>query len=534
MQYGIERAAHVPARRRVFAMLRICAYIGFLAATAGTLTGCAQPATTARATPRSGEGGVLLKIGDNVASRGHGITVRRIPDASSPSHTCYELHVSTRGEIAGLYMGGALPPGNYEFPTIGASTFSVGECNQTFLAETHESGFGKFNVAPGKLTFLGTLERTTGPNTLFAMMVPMPSSASSDPAEIVREMFPDLHGLALDPAQGWVDGSMPAHLADVQKHALERSYGLFGPSETADGTWIFGTRTGMVRALVPGQRHATLHDTGRRVTLTSTAVLPDGSWLVGGEESTLMRSSDQGHTWQSIRGDLPFALIEHVASVGNDVMLTLVDGKDVSIYRGRTDGTTWQKLATFQTEQSFWTNIPGAGPQTAITGDDYFVSLPSTRLAVYHMAAGTSEVRNLPGTVTAFKVSGDGVLRCRCQDILTPAPFESHDQGKSWQASTFGRGSAFPSMYDAARGVIVLQASASDNPTFAFTTDGGRNWQSTSPSFRAGTNLFHSRDPQTAYASDGAGMLLVTNDGGKHWNIALDMEISPDGDTLHW
>jgi hypothetical protein len=498
------------------------------------LSGCVQTPTRARIAPRDTDGGVLLKISENLPIStgmiywGDSVTVRRMPDAADSSSTCYALHLGLRGEAAGTFLGGALPPGTYEFPTIGATKQSIGACNQRDLLKTNESRFGKFAVTAGKLTYLGVLEHTGGNELYKSYMIPMLASGSVNLAEILHVDFPELERLDIHDPQGWLSHSLPAGQDSASRFAIANSYGLFDPSQTLDGTWIFGSRTGVVRTWSRGQSRAELHDTGRRVSLLATAVLPDGSWLAGGEESTLLRSRDKGASWESVRGNLPFGLIGHVVPLGQDILLTLIDGKEVFVYRGDIESGRWRKLASFQGEFAFWTGLKGTLPQSFLVGDTYLTTLPSKQLAIYRLSTGASEIRSLPGSISEFDAGKDGVLRCICVATIAINPYESHDMGKTWQSSTFSRFMALPAMTDATHGVTWYKSGAFDKPSMAYTED-GQTWKPTLAAPARLRHFFFSRDHKTVYASNEGGLVWASEDNGKHWDSVLHLPL-PAGD----
>jgi len=500
----------------------------------GMLSGCVEEPSRSHKVPVGTDGGVLLKITDNLRTFlhwGDSFTVRRMPDAASADETCYSLRFGTRGEIAGVYLGGALPPGTYQFPRIGADQESVGPCNGRDWLKTNSSGFAKFTVLAGKLTYLGVLARTGGEELHVSYLIPLKPDSQVDVGEIARAEFPDLAALDREGPQGWVAATLPYDRQAVERYALAHAYGLIDPNETSNGTWIFGTRVGMVRTWAPGQSKPVLHDTGRRVAFEATAVLPDGSWLVGGEESTLLRSADAGHTWQSVRGDLPFGLVEHIQPLGQDVFLTLVDGKDVFIYRGRVDAARWQKIASFHAEFAIWTGMRGVEPQSFLVNNKYYITtLPSKRLGVVDVTTGVTDVRDLPGGLASFNVSRDGVLRCRCTATIALNPYESHDLGKTWQSSTFSRYMELPGMADATHGVTLYRSGAFADPGLAYTED-GQHWNQVADAPFTLRLFFFSRDGKTAYASDGAGVIRVSRDGGKQWWTVVSIPL-PIGESV--
>lgn len=504
-------------------------------AAALALAGCVQAPTRVRTQPLDSDGAVLLKIGENLPAgtgRLDTVTVRRLPDAASKDATCYDLQTSLRGLSAGTFLAGALPPGTYEFPTIGAQHPSIGACNGRVLLAKAGSQFGKFTVERGKLTYLGALERTGGMRYHSSLMVPVGPVTPQGPDEVLREAFPNLARFAGTPPLGWIENTLPAP-EKAFRYGLTNSFGLFDPSQAPDGTWIFGSRAGVVRSWKAGWDRAIRHNTGYRVALMTTAVLPDGQWLVGGEQSTLLLSADQGVTWKSVRGNLPFGAISKVVPVGNEQILTLLDGKNVSIYRGDAHAATWRKVAGYTTEFAFWTGMPGVAPQSFLVGDAYVTSLPSRHLGIYNLATGAVETRDLPGSVQVFGAGKDGVLRCRCAATIAVNPYASTDLGKTWTSSSFSRYMALPGMADASHGVAWYKQGLFSDPVMAYTKDGGATWVQTGPAPNGLSHIFYSRDGKTVFASNEADVIWSSDDNGATWKSALSVPLPPGDMVLY-
>lgn len=496
------------------------------------LTGCVEQPTRARLKPKSDDGAVLLRVAENLPGTfvyGDNVTVRRIPDAVDTSATCYVLHIGLKGLSTSTFLAGALPAGTYDFPTIGADKQSIGACNHRDLLKTHASAFGKFKVVPGRLTYLGVIERTGGNKQHRNLMIPVLDTATENLGEILREVFPELAHFDTRTPLGWITSSLPPGLSQADAYALAYAYGLFSPAQTTDGSWIFGSRIGVIRSWRPGQAGTLLHDTGRRVALGTLAVLPDGTWLAGGEESTLLASNDDGRTWQSRRGDLPYGLIVDIAPVDKDVLLTLVAGKEVLIYRGQISARHWHEVASYQTEFSIWTGFAGVAPQSWLVGDTYVTTLPSRHLGLYRLANGTSETLDLPGSVQVFSVSNDHVLRCRCTATLAVNPYESDDLGKTWKSSTFSRYAALPGMADSTHGVTLYKDGLFKPSFMSYTSDSGRTWQMGTGGSADLRHFFYSRDLKTVYASNDSDAVWISHDGGRHWHYALAI-VLPAGD----
>lgn len=498
------------------------------------LAGCVEEPTRTHIAPRGNEGAVLFKMSENrpvgaaYARFGDSIAVRRVPDAADSSAECFMLRTSMRGLAESTFLGAALPPGTYEFPTIGAGEgVSEGACNGRVMLDKKASRFGKFVVQTGKLTYLGTWERSGGDEMERSLIIPMKDGGSAGIDEVLAEVFPDLAKFAGESTLGWVDGTLPPQLDGANRYALRNSFGLSDPVEEPDGTMLFGSRTGVVRTWKPGDAKAAMYDTGRRVVLKATAVLTDGSWLVGGEQSTLLLSSDRGASWRSVRGNLPYGLIVKAASTDKGVLLTLVDGDDVYVYRGQVEAAQWQRIASYKKEFAFWTGLPGVPVQSFLVSGKYLTLLPSKQMAVIDLATGISESHKLPGGLVSFMVGQDQVLRCICVATIATNPYHSVDFGKTWSSSPIDRFYSLPAMRDASTGVVWAREQ------FAYTRDGGQTWiKGVSPGFML-KHMFYAADGRLAFATNDVDEIWSSEDNGQHWRRRLRLPL-PLGDRSRW
>lgn len=498
--------------------------IGFLL----TLSGCVEEPTRTHVAPRGNEGAVLFKISENrpvgvgYANFGGSLAVRRVPDATDASQECFQLRTSMRGLAESTFMGAALPPGTYEFPTIGSGdAISEGACNARVLLNKTPSQFAKFVIEPGKLTYLGAWERSGGDKAGRTLMVPMKEDRPAGIDEVLGEVFPDLAKFAGESTLGWVDSTLPRELDNANRYALSASFGLLDPAEGPDGTMIFGSRAGIVRAWKPGERRAAMYDTGRRVVLKAMAIRADGSWLAGGEQSTLLFSPDRGATWRSVRGDLPYGLIIKVVDTAKGILLTLVDGDDVYVYRGDPAAAQWRRIAAYRKERAFWTGVPGVQAQSFLVGSRYVTLLPSKQVAVLDVATERSELRKLPGGVAVFTAGRDEILRCICVATIATNPYYSTDFGKTWVSSPMDRFYSLPAMRDAKNGVVWARGQ------FGYTRDGAQTWATgNSPGIML-QHMFYAADGSHAYATNDVDQIWRSGDDGMSWQRVLTIPLPP-------
>lgn len=495
------------------------------------LAGCMQQPVRADYVAAPGDGAVIFKLTQNLENRlglvSYGvpnIAVKRLEaNGKSP---CYRLTANTLGMLHSAVFGGALPPGIYEFPTVGAGTGIGGPCGTT----DSPSKFARFMVEAGKLSFLGTIEITASNDRHRTFITPEPAPNLLRARVLVDNEFPDLSRFSQAVIVGWVPASMPPGLDAARQFAVENSFGLLDPSETSDGRYIFGSRAGVIREWAPGESRPIIHDTGVRTSLELTTILPDGHWLVGGEGSALLASADHGQTWTSVSSNLPFGAIVGLNSARSGIVyVTLFRGDTVSVFSGRPGLSPWRKIASYTTTFNHWTSIAGVLPRTDMIEGKLVTLVPSRQIAILDPATGKSVIRNLPGSAQVFSVSADGVLHCRCNKVLAVNPYESHDFGQTWISSAASRWMMMPAMRDARHGVAWVGAMMGKRG-MVYTNDGGATWTpSTETPDLSLQNTFYSNDGKRAFATNGVNQLWESDDDGRSWHEVMHLSL-PTGE----
>lgn len=491
------------------------------------LAGCMQQPVRPDHVAAPGDGAVIFKLTQNLENR-LGIVSYGVPNIAvkrlevDGKSTCYQLTASTLGMLHSAVFGGALPPGTYEFPTVGAGTGFGGPCG----AADSPSKFARFKVEANKLSFLGTIEVTASNDRHRTFITPEPTPDLRRVPVLVENEFPDLSRFAQAAIVGWIPASMPPGLDTARQFAVENSFGLLDPSETSGGGYIFGSRAGVIREWKPGESQPSVHDTGVRTSLESTATLPDGRWLVGGEGSVLLTSADHGRTWTSVSSNLPFGAIVGLNSDPSGVVyVTLFDNDTISVFSGRPSASPWTKIASYTTTFNHWTSIPGVLPRTDMVEGKLVTLVPSRQVAILDPATDKSMIRDLPGAAQVFTVSADGVLRCRCNKVLAVNPYESHDFGQTWARSAASRWMMMPAMRDARHGVAWVGAMMSKQG-MVYTDDGGATWTlSTETPDLSLQNVFYSKDERHVFATNGVNQLWESDDDGHSWREVMHLAL---------
>jgi hypothetical protein len=132
-------------------------------------------------------------------------------------------------------------------------------------------------------------------------------------------------------------------------------------------------------------------------------------------------------------------------------------------------------------EFATWTGVPGTQPVLQVQGHTLALTLPSKRGVFLDLDSGQTHEIALPGSLTAFSYTRDGVMRCVCLRLTINA-WESRDLGKTWVDSPLGRFAEMPVFRDAQTGFSFRAPPFSAKKSGVLTShDGGRNW-SLSPS----------------------------------------------------
>lgn len=502
-------------------VLRACARIVLAVAFCGVaiLGGCTSVPSRSPIAPRDADGAVFFKVTDNYALEAWELpsaflAVRRVADAASPATPCYWLRPGRRGLAGSTFLAGALPPGTYEFPNLGLPGEKLGSgCDH------HGPASARFSVARGRLTYLGvwTQEKASGNQQAIAVV---DDGERAHLEQSVPGEFPELARLVGQPPLGFLTPKSADQNEKIMQQIVRRGFDTDARAENASGTWFYGTRTGAVRRWREGENAAPAVDTGYRVSIEAIAVLSDSSVLAGGEQSTLLLSQDQGATWTTLDVPLPYGVIFGLAVYRNDVVLALLDKDDVHIYRSDASLASWNEVAGFHTEFAFFSGVPNIRPAAFVSGSSLVISLPSRHMAIYDMATGASATRDLPGAIQLFGMSGDGALHCKCAPVIITNPYESHDLGKTWAASTHDRYSLIPAMRDHTTGMVWTKDGIDR------TRDGGHTWARVSRPSGAPVSLFYSQDGKQAFATDGVSMWQSANDGGT-WTRAFMPGMGP-------
>lgn len=428
-----------------------------------------------------GQGAVLFQLSDNFPAVIPGALIPQISvtPAGSDGKTLFFLEGSSRGFRTTRSYLGALPPGRYRFVDFQAVNCKILCAGPTLPAPTD---MPEFEINAGRIRYLGTIGLAmvseTGSSNPYAFRSYWSWTHTPGAAEAKHMLgaYPETSAFASSLDSGWAgnEGST-AEMNRIQMKA--RSYGMLGATDYGEDGFYFSSHNGMIKRYRPGGALEFL-DTGHDLMVTSVRELPGGHVFTTGEASMLRYSADGGMTWTDRSEGLPFGLAANAVVVGDDeVAFTLQKNETVSLYHGKASQGSWRKLADFPLVFATWTGLPGAQPELFHHDGTLVLTLPSRKIAVIDLATGTSTLRDLPGSISMAKLSGDGVLRCACAKSIAINPYESRDYGQTWTPAAFNRFLGLPAFHDALNGFSYQGAPFSAKKSgLSFTRDGGKTW----------------------------------------------------------
>jgi hypothetical protein len=479
------------------------------------LTGCATPAMYRPAKVQDpGDGAVVMRVLPNMDGpvgtlfkTWATLTLARTSSSPAEHEMTFLLRPTLDATSRTAFYAAGLPPGDYRFE--GFSSERCGAvCVQTSASVS--PGFSHFQVESGRLTDLGVILLSLAPGgSGETQMVHDMASDHPETAEIVRELVPDLSGLTRDAPLSWKPASVSAEMEKLRAHSIAHNLGFASPQPIDGGGFIYGTAYGFLVSFMPGHSPSA-HYVGFRSSIETVLVTSDGDWLVGGELGLLSSSKDRGHTWQNIRGSIPFGFVVNLSQWHNQVIATTLRGKDVYIHAAAPGGAPWRQLAHYQLD------VTGQSVQSSLMGDGLVTTLPSSKVAFLDMSTGQSEIRSAPGWINAFSASADGVLRCLCTPAIATNPYESADLGKTWKSSNASRFMRLPTFRDAKHGV-AFKAPVLAQAKMVYTEDGGTTWIDGIDAPVGVHPVFYSRDGSVAYLGTAYGAFWASHDDGKTW-----------------
>lgn len=491
------------------------------------LAGLAAAADTPDAAPANG--GMIVRVLSNTATASRlfknwgELYVARIEDEAAGKSNVFKLGAGVDGASHTAVFASELPAGHYRLTRLSSQACGwLSPCSWSWIEMN--PGFSSFEVRAGQLTDLGVLLQSPGRRLRTVSLLHQVDPPHDLAPALVQHVAPKLVGLLGQPVLGWDASKVPAGMDDAFAQAVDVSYGVVSPSATSDG-FIAGSMNGAVREWRANGTWTT-HDTGVRVAVESV-LAADGQWLAGGEFGTILRSTDGGANWSSLRGDLPYGLVGDLALWHGQVIATLLHGKTVAIEALRPDAAGaahWVALAEYALKiDGYWASLTGDRPRSFLAGDRLVTSLPVDHVAVLDLASGRADVRECPSDINWVTASPDGAIHLRTQGTwLGMAGYESLDQAATWKKiddqglmkppaiRADGHGVGF-------RGGFTVLAGKVQDGKFVTTDNGGASWTAGDKTTELFREFRYSPDGKTAFGITADGNVWRSEDDGHHW-----------------
>src|SRR5690606_5224434 len=131
----------------------------------------------------------------------------------------------------------------------------------------------------------------------------------------------------------------------------------------APGKFIYGSSNGVIYEWSFGKK-LNRFDIGNRISIDAVLVTKSGHWVAGGEFGVLKVSSDEGKTWSSIRGNLPFSSILDIHEWQSEIIVTSLMGNTIYISVSKENLGNWVVLQQYTMDLSDFWDVPGVRPQS--------------------------------------------------------------------------------------------------------------------------------------------------------------------------
>jgi photosystem II stability/assembly factor-like uncharacterized protein len=515
----------------LFSSLRIRAGQAFrsllLVMASVALVGCATPTASGVSSERpsqqftQGQGGVAFRL--TVSGVGispffafwHQTVLTQVEGTKKGEK--FVVPMSDLGAAGSATYFGALPEGRYEI-----SSFSSEQCGYLCISASLKTTAKpiRFDVAAGRITYLGSLmyERTDDKSA--QLMVSGTSPADQDNFRAwLGSYFPTIAAMPV------ADLGAGGEVRPVEfKGAQDRAAGLLNPAVLSNGDVLFTTLSGSLKRHSPSGGLVTVN-TGSASRLNAVLALSDRHWVAAGDFGEARSTQDAGATWHDLKLNLPYGAIVGLYPAANGETIAVLDQKPtLALYTGSLATNTWTPRMRRDYKHDLWKGgISRPAIQFVASTGKLLVALPggpSFVLDTKTMAASDFE---LPGGAMNVGLSGDDVLRCRCNKSgLWVSTWESRDLGKTWQDSPLDRSLPLPVFKDRRVGMNTALFDIQK------TVDGGARWKTVLPQkaqywpflfLPYNLNFIYLQD-RRVLATDSMYALLVSDDDGDTWKPA--------------
>lgn len=414
---------------------------------------------------------------------------------------------------------GALPPGQYEFASLGDSA-----TNKILRLHGAAALLGAFPVEAGKPADLGRLIVTpVNSKVIFGRSARVTSNMA------LLERFAPAHApLFARGASGWGR----ARLADdqVEEYALQRPVGAECATELESGAVVAASRLGTVLQRSKEGHWGALRGPGIDSLLCVTAAdMPDAELLAVGEFGNLLRKPPQEDRLVPVAtGDLPAGNLLRIA--GNRKAgwhVALQNGNDVTVYHTADLASgKWTARGSVDVGFDMWNGPNGFWMWGDARGMGYTGSKGPLHLLDY--ASGAWSERDTPGRdrLTALSVDpagGIGVLTSPGGGFggVFAGVWISNDAARTWQPVEAPFKVKISPVQRAWDGSMYMAGGVFGTAELQVSKDGGKTW-ALATKYELGRQLLPLRSGELIDFNAGQwGIFSIehSRDGGKTWRI---------------
>ncbi|HVR07286.1 MAG TPA: hypothetical protein VMW75_04510, partial [Thermoanaerobaculia bacterium] len=322
--------------------------------------------------------------------------------------------------------------------------------------------------------------------------------------------------LGATPSLRW--GALPLRGSGVMSLALTAGgEGIVWACTAGDGVWrsLDRGRSWTQQALTPLD--------GYRAVVTDPL---DPYWVYAYGSAGVAKSEDGGATWRSTYTS-PVQALAVSASIFGGVYLA---GPDLGLGHGgviqrSSDGVTWSPVSSLPPPLDGpyqLTVFPGSNMDVYATATSFHVD--ASPVLVQSSDGGTTwtGLGPAPGLLTDLQIDAHDTFYAAVQGDLV---VRSRDFGASWEPANSGLPSDVAAGHlalDRSTGALFVTTSAIEPPQSAriwTSADGGASWSLALE--RDGVRIVAlAADYGTVYASSDQASLLISGDGGAHWQVA--------------
>lgn len=424
----------------------------------------------------------------------------------------YQVGLSRLGAVGSATYFGSLPPGYYRIEAL--SSRSCGAMCLTSTVSFREKS-PVFEVSKGTISYLGNVLYVEA-GAKSGLLIHPPGNDSDNFRRWLTTYYPAWASL---PVRSGQRGAAPQ--AERSYRAVQdMTMGTLNGVATPGGTVLFNNFSGSLRQV---SWPATVRSINTGLLSRSNTVLPlsDEHWIVGGDFGEVRETRDGGQTWRDAGLNLPYGAVRALYKGAGEELLAFIEQENaLDLYRGVAGGP-WTRVSS---SPFSWSKMKGGIARPAITATDdrkrVLVAIPSGTSFVIDTATYARSEFELPGAAINVGLSGDNVLRCRCNRTgLWVSTWESRDAGKTWQDSSLSRALPIPH-YTSPR-----TAFNTDGFHLSRSIDGGASWQQTLNQKEAYWPFilqpyemrFIPAGGQRIVATDTLDKLLSSEDNGASW-----------------